>query len=173
MRFVIGPDRMVVADVAGRLPGRGIWLSARRDVVERACAKGAFARAARGQVTVPPDLLPALMAALERRVGEHIGFARRAGQAVSGFTKAREWLDDGRAGLVVQAADGSEDECRRLLGGHAGRVPSIRVLDSSRLGALFGREQTVHVALSAGRLATGVRVEADRLAGLVGEPAGR
>lgn len=168
LRFVVGPDRIVVADLAGRLPGRGLWLSARRDVVELARTKGTFARAARGQVTVPPDLLSALGAALERRVGEHIGLARRAGQAVSGFTKAREWLDDGRAGLVVQAADGSEDECRRLLGGHAGRVKAIRVLDAARLGALFGRDHAVHVALAAGRLAESVRIEADRLSGLRG-----
>jgi predicted RNA-binding protein YlxR (DUF448 family) len=169
LRFVVGPDRVVVPDVAGRLPGRGIWLSARRDVLEVARAKGAFARAARAQVTVPPDLLPALVSALERRVADHIGLARRAGQAVSGFTKAREWLDGGRADLVVQATDGSEDECRRLLGGHAGRVPTLRALDAARLGALFGRDHAVHVALSAGRLAETVRVEGDRLAGLRGE----
>ena len=168
VRFVIGPDRALVADMAGRLPGRGFWLSARRDVIELARTKGAFARAARGQVTVPPDLLHGLVTALERRVGEHIGLARRAGQAVSGFTKAREWLDQGRAGLVAQARDGSEDECRRLLGGHADRVQAIRVLDAARLGLLFGRDHTVHVAVASGRLAGTIRIDAARLMGLRG-----
>ena len=50
IRFVIGPDRTVVPDLAAKLPGRGIWLSARGDVIETACKRGTFARAARGTV---------------------------------------------------------------------------------------------------------------------------
>src|ERR1700684_2038686 len=64
IRFVVGPDRAVVPDLAARLPGRGIWLSASGDVIEAQRGKGdgyrqlarAFARAARGPVLVPPDL---------------------------------------------------------------------------------------------------------------------
>ena len=41
---------------------------------------------------VPPDLAAVLETALLRRIGELPGLARRAGQAVSGFDKAREWL---------------------------------------------------------------------------------
>ncbi len=169
VRFVLGPGRVVVPDLAARLPGRGIWLSARRDVVDTACTKGAFARAARGQVTVPPDLLSGLIAALEGRIGDHLGLARRAGQAVSGFTKAREWLSAGRAALVVQASDGSVEERARLLGGRT--VSVATPLSAARLGGIFGRDHAVHVALLAGRLADGLRAESGRLAGLMAEPA--
>ena len=34
IRFVVGPERIIVPDLAARLPGRGIWLSARGDVLE-------------------------------------------------------------------------------------------------------------------------------------------
>ena len=115
IRFVIGPDRAVVPDLAERLPGRGIWLSAAGDVVQTARLRGAFAKAARGPVTVPPDLLEMLQAALVRRISELLGLARRAGQALAGFEKAREWLRNGRAALVVQAADGSGEERARFL----------------------------------------------------------
>lgn len=169
VRFVLGPSRVLVPDVAARLPGRGIWLSARRDVLDTACTKGAFARATRGQVTVPSDLLSGLIAALEGRIGDHLGLARRAGQAVSGFTKAREWLAAGRAALLVQASDGSVEERARLLGCRA--VPVVAPLDAARLGGIFGRDHAVHVALLAGRLADGLRMEAGRLAGLMAEPA--
>ncbi|MGH7112560.1 MAG: DUF448 domain-containing protein, partial [Stellaceae bacterium] len=56
LRFVVGPDGAIVADVAGRLPGRGLWLTPRRDIVEQAVAKRLFARAARRPVAVPPGL---------------------------------------------------------------------------------------------------------------------
>jgi uncharacterized protein len=164
IRFVVGPGGVVVPDLAARLPGRGIWLSARRDVIETARTRGAFAKAARGPVTVPSDLLSGLQAALLRRIGEHLGFARRAGQAVAGFSKARAWLEKGTAALVVQAADGSPEERARFLGPWTG--PVVAPLDGTTLGALFGRDHVVHVAVAAGRLAERIAAEAERLAGL-------
>ena len=166
LRFVVAPDRTLVPDVAARLPGRGIWLSARGDVIETARARGAFARAARGPVTVPPDLRSVVHASLARRFVELLGLARRAGQAVAGFQKAREWLIGGRAGLVVQAADGSADERARFLSGAPSAVPVLSVLSASALGAVFGRDHAVHIAVAPGRLAEALRVEAERLAGV-------
>lgn len=168
IRFVVGPDASVVPDVAARLPGRGIWLSARGDVVETARTRGGFARASRMSVTVPPDLKLQVASALTRRIAEHLGLARRAGQAVAGFAKAREWLASGRAALVVQASDGSPDERQRFLSGWSGKA--VLPLDAVRLGSVFGRDRAVHVAVAAGRLAEMVRCDAQRLAGLTGDP---
>ncbi len=167
LRFVVDPDRRIVPDLAARLPGRGIWLSARRDVLETARTRGAFARAARGPVAVPPDLSAVLQAGLARRIGDLLGFARRAGQAVSGFQKAREWLQAGRAGLLVQASNGSPEERARLLGGRT--LPVVAPLPAAALGAVFGRDQVVHVAVARGRLAEAIAIETERLAGIVGQ----
>lgn len=174
IRFVVAPDRRLLPDLTARLPGRGIWLSASGDVLEPRGAKGdvqrqltrAFARAARGPVTVPPDLPAVLEAALIRRIGELLGLARRAGQAVAGFDKAREWLRTGRVRLVLQASDGSEAERARFLSGAAQSVPVLRPLTRAVLGRLFGRDEVVHVAIAPGRLAELLCVEAGRLAGL-------
>jgi predicted RNA-binding protein YlxR (DUF448 family) len=179
IRFVIGPDRTVVPDLAARLPGRGIWLSARGDVIETARAQGTlarvFARAARGSVALPPDLPALLQAQLARRIGDSLGLARRAGQAVCGFQKAREWLRSGRAGLILQASDGSADERARFMSGAGtneagtGRVvPVLAPLPAAALGAVFGRDHVVHVAIAPGRLADTLTTETMRLAGLMG-----
>ena len=174
IRFVVLPPDaeagrkagVVVPDLTATLPGRGIWLSARGDVIETARTRGAFARAARCPVTVSPDLTSGLAASLVRRVGETLGLARRAGQAVSGFSKAREWLDGGRAGLVVQACDGSPEERQRFLGAWNGRVPVVAPLDAAQLGGVFGRDHAVHVVLLPGKLAGRVHGESERLAGV-------
>jgi len=166
IRFVVAPDRRIVPDLAARLPGRGIWLSARSDVLETARTRGAFAKAARGPVTVPPDLTSGLKAALARRIGDTIGLARRAGQAVAGFARAREWLAAGRAALVIEASDGSPEERARFLGLWADKVAVVAPLDGSSLGAVFGRDHVVHVAVAPGRLAEALRIEAGRLAGV-------
>jgi len=166
IRFVVAPDRRVVPDLNARLPGRGIWLSARRDVVEAARTRSAFARAARGPVTVPPDLLSVLITGLTRRIGDTLGLARRAGQAVAGYTRAREWLDAGRAGLIVEASDGSAEERARFLGLWAEKVPVVTPLDAASLGTVFARDHVVHTAVAPGRLAELLQADAERLAGL-------
>ena len=176
IRFVLGPDRMIVPDLEARLPGRGIWLSAHVDVVETAWAKGglarSFARATRGPVTLPVDLPALLQASLVRRIADLLGLARRAGQAVSGFQKAREWLHAGRAGLVIQASDGSADERARFLSGvREGSIPIRAPLPGAELGRIFGRDHTVHVVISSGRLAETLANETLRLSGLRGETA--
>ncbi len=170
IRFVVGPDRTLVPDLLATLPGRGIWLSAAGDVIETARAQGglgrAFARAARGPVTVPPDLPAVLEAALVRRIGELLGLARRAGQAVAGFDKAREWLRSGRGRLIVQASDGSAAERARFLGGAGESVAVVDPLPAAALGRVFGRDHVVHVAIAPGRLGERLAVEAARLRGL-------
>ena len=168
IRFVLGPDRQIVPDLSARLPGRGMWLSARADVIETARAKGAFARTARGPVTVPADLSDIVRAGLARRVADHLGLARRAGQAVAGFAKAREWLAQGRVAGVIQATDGSEDERARLLSG-ARNIWVAWPMPAAALGAVFGRERAVHVAVAKGRLAEALLIEIERLAGVSGE----
>jgi predicted RNA-binding protein YlxR (DUF448 family) len=170
IRFVIGPDRAVVPDLAERLPGRGIWLSAARDVLETARLRGAFAKAARGPVTMPPDLPEMLQAALIRRISESLGLARRAGQAVAGFEKAREWLRDGRAGLVVQAADGSPEERARFVSSARGTLAVHAPLSAAALGTVFGRERAVHIVVAPGALAERIDVDCARLAGLAPSP---
>ncbi len=168
IRFVVTPDGVVVPDLTARLPGRGIWLSAQVDVLETARKKGGFARAARRHVRVPEDLQRIVQDGLARRVGELLGLARRAGQAVCGFQKARDWLTTGRAGLVIQAHDGSVEERTRFLAG--GRDVAVAApLDAAALGAVFGRDHVVHVAIAPGRLAEALRNETERLAGFTGE----
>jgi uncharacterized protein len=170
IRFVVGPDRALVPDLAATLPGRGIWLSASGDVLETARAQGglgrAFARAARGPVMVPPDLPAVLETALVRRIGELLGLARRAGQAVAGFEKAREWMRTGRGRLVLQALDGSAAERARFIAGVGEAVLVLNPLPASALGRVFGRDHVVHVAIAPGRLGERLATEAARLEGL-------
>src|SRR3954462_4486915 len=50
IRFVVGPARTLVPDLAATLPGRGIWLSALGDVIETARAQGGSLEANLGRV---------------------------------------------------------------------------------------------------------------------------
>jgi Predicted nucleic-acid-binding protein implicated in transcription termination len=106
MRFVVGPDDTVVPDLDRRLPGRGLWLTGRRDIVAQACAKRAFARGAKRQVTpmTGPDgegLDAFVEAELFRRAVGALTLARKAGAYISGFEKVRSSL----SGLQEEGPD--------------------------------------------------------------------
>ena len=44
IRFVVGPDDKVYPDILGKVPGRGTWVSASREDLDMAIAKGGFKR---------------------------------------------------------------------------------------------------------------------------------
>jgi len=164
LRFVVAPGGELLFDVTATLPGRGYWLSAQSAVLDLALRRGVFPRAVKAPIKLPADLGAGVRAALQRRLAELLGLARRGGGAVAGFEKAREWLAQNRAGLVVQAADGSLDERARFLGGS--KLPVVAPLTGAALGQVFGRAQSVHVAVAPGRLAQMIEVEARRLLGV-------
>jgi predicted RNA-binding protein YlxR (DUF448 family) len=164
LRFVVGPEGEVVPDVEARLPGRGLWLTPRRDIVERATAKRLFARAARRLVTVPADLADRVEALLARRCGDALGLARRAGSAVAGFDGVVEVVRRGKSAALLFALDGGENGRRKLAGLRRG-LPAAGVMYAAELGAAFGRDRVVHVAIGPGPLCARLLRDLERLAG--------
>lgn len=165
LRFVVAPAGQLVPDLQQRLPGRGLYLTPDRAAIDTAVKKRVFARAARRPVEVPDQLADRLEALIAERAIELIGLARRAGQAVVGYDQVAAWLKTGRAGLLLQASDGAAAG-RARLAAMAGDRPVVERLRAAELARPFGRDHVVHVALAAGGIATRVREELTRLAGL-------
>lgn len=165
IRFVVGPDATVVPDIDGSLPGRGLWVTAQRDILELAGRKGAFARAARQAVKLPEQLADRIEALLLRRAIDTLGLARRADQVFAGYEGVREALRAGRVAVLLQAAD-STGRDKDALRTTARDLPVFAVLRGNELGRAFGADVLVHVALMKGRLADRLAIDLARLAGL-------
>ncbi len=164
LRFVIAPDGTVVPDLAADLPGRGVWVSSRRDALEKACKANMFARSAKRTAHVPEDLINRVESMLARRCVDLIGLARRGARAVGGYEKVRDWASQGRAGILLEAADGAADGRAKVTGAARG-VPVLAQLTAEELGSAFGRERMVHVAVATGGFAKRLQDEMHRLAG--------
>ncbi len=140
-------------------------------MVNTACAKGLFARAARQKVGLPDNLADQVESLMMRRCLDLIGLARRAGKVVAGFEKVQARLrgrndndgsNNGAGGVLLQASDGA--------GGGRGKIkalaPGIRSVDvfkARELGRAIGRDQAVHVVMAGGKLAESLIREANRL----------
>ena len=171
VRFVVGPDTQIVPDVLGKLPGRGIWVSADLEALGKAVDKKLFSRGAKMAVQVPDDLVAEVERQITRRVTDLIALARKSGSAVAGYEKVKTWLDTEQARVLIQAIDGSERGKSKLSTPHRGKF--IGCLTADELGLAFGRQTVIHAALSAGGLTTRVVEEAGRLTRIRGNDGGR
>jgi predicted RNA-binding protein YlxR (DUF448 family) len=165
IRFVAGPDDVVVPDLAEKLPGRGMWVSADAAALEQAAKKGHFARAAKRPVKAPADLAERVETLLAARLTDLVGLARKAGQAVAGLEKTKAALASGEARLLLQAADGSSRERARLRPPE-GENSLVSCLFAHELGVAFARDRVIHAAVLAGGLSDRIRDEALRLSGI-------
>jgi predicted RNA-binding protein YlxR (DUF448 family) len=164
IRFVIGPDNHVYPDILGKLPGRGIYVSADRAALELAVKKKAFARSAKQPVTLPDGLIDEVEQQLARRVVDLISLQRKAGKAVAGYEKVKGWLQTEEAEVLIQAVDGSGRGKSKLSTPHYGHY--IGWLTADELGLAFGRQTVIHGALASGGLTQRVVEEAGRLKGV-------
>ncbi|SLN21231.1 hypothetical protein ROJ8625_00785 [Roseivivax jejudonensis] len=169
IRFVLGRDNQVAPDIAGKLPGRGIWVSATRSALDKAVRKKLFARAAKAPAQVPEGLVDEVERQLVARVINLISLARKSGDAVAGYEKVKDMLQKEEARVLIQAEDGSSRGKSKLSTPHYGSY--IGWLTADELGLAFGRETVIHAALGAGGLTNRIVDEARRLKGLRIEPA--
>lgn len=169
LRVGLGPDAMVVPDVAAKLPGRGAWVSANRALVDKAVSKRLFNRAFGQPVTAPEDLADRFEALLEARALSLLGLARRAGRLAVGFDAARLAMNaTPPPAWRIEASDGARDGRAKL--DRAARAaeleaPVAACFGADDLGAALGRAGVVHAVLGAGPEAEGFSSVINKLAG--------
>lgn len=163
IRFCVSPERIVIPDLAGKLPGRGLWVTADKDLVAAACGKGLFAKAAHAKVTCPEDMDGLIKSLFVKRLQSLLGLARKAGLAVAGFEKAAEALKKKQAVCLLEAVDGAADG-REKLDRLRGGVPLIRVLTADQTAEALGAGICVHTVLKQGGAADLFVAEARRFA---------
>jgi uncharacterized protein len=170
VRFVVGPDNVLVPDIDAKLPGRGIWVSADAALLAKAAARNDFAKAAKAKLTVPADLAAHVAQLLALRMQSDLGLARRAGQLIAGFDNVLRALDGKSVPAALFAAvDAAADGRRKLdaaLKARGLQRPVIANLTRAELSLALGRENVVHAAIGPGALAKRLLSNARRLEGL-------
>lgn len=177
IRFVVGPDEVLVPDTDAKAEGRGVWITLSQASVAEAVRKKAFTKSLKAQVIVPDDLAELTRTRLEQRLLGALGLARKAGQLLTGSAKVRGAIDKGEIIALMTATDAAEDGRSKLLGALRGRerqaeeagfgvtkVPHFELLNSEQLGLALGLENVIHAALIKGAAAQSALARAQRLA---------
>lgn len=150
IRFVRAPDGQVVPDLRRRLPGRGVWVTAQRQVVQEAMKRKAFGRSFKAEVQVDPDLPETIDRLLAEATLQSLAMANKAGRAVSGFSKVEAALRSGQAAVLLHASDAAPDGRRKLAQVARGRVKAVDLFGAEQLSLALGRPHVIHAALFPG-----------------------
>ena len=170
IRFVADPEGTIVPDLARRLPGRGVWVGATRKTVAAAIRQKVFSRGLRQAVSVPDDLPDTIERLMLKRLAEAISLANKAGLLVAGFAKVDALVAQGRAAVLVHAADGAAGGAARLdrkfkalAGPERAERAVVNELTGAELDLAIGRSNVVHAAASEGGASLRILQEAARL----------
>jgi len=164
IRFVLGPDDMVTPDISGRLPGRGMWVSANRQDLTKTVDQNLFSKAAKQKVNIPDDLVGLTERLIVKHAIDLLSMARKSGHAICGFEKTKSAMISERWYILIQAQDGSVPQKQKIRPSAVANS-YISWLTAQELGLAFGRENVIHAAVSKGGLSARILIEANRLAG--------
>jgi hypothetical protein len=168
IRFVIGPDGAVVPDLKGKLPGRGVWVTATREALSDAIKRKVFARGFKRDVRSTADLVTETERLLETAALDALAMAGKAGLVAAGFTRAETALQRDVVVAILHAAEAAADGVRKLDATVARRrgdsaVAVVPILTSAQLDLALGRPNVVHAALLAGSASDTVLARLRRL----------
>lgn len=156
LRFVADPDGAIVPDIRRRLPGRGVWVTASRPVLEEAIRRKLFARGLKREVKAPETLADDVDRLLERAALDALSMARKAGAAVTGFAKVEAAIRSRQAAALLHARDGAADGKRKLdqaiHSAYVGVIPPpvFSVFTSEQMDLALGADNVVHAAATEG-----------------------
>jgi len=173
VRYALSPDGIVTPDVAGKLPGRGVWALAERKVIDEAVEKGAFSRGFKTNVSANGGLSDLTEQLLLRRCQNHISLAKKSGALVLGFDQVRAELQKKVPGWLLEASDGSADGRNKVQSLANALYKDVKVagaLTAAELGAGVGRATFVHGLLHKGPFAKRWGAEYKRLTGFRSAP---
>jgi len=173
IRFVLGPDDLVVPDLKEKLPGRGVWVMNDKSIVQKAMDNNKFAAGFRQKVNVKEQMAFDIEELLLTGIVNGLSIAKKSGLVITGFSKVDALARRGDAKLVFHASDGREDGVGKiksalLAGQLAGsnkkktREPFVR-LTSQLLDKALGTSNAVHVALITGGATASLKAQIVRM----------
>ncbi len=157
IRFVLGPDHQVVPDLRHKLPGRGVWVTARAGMVEEAVRRRLFSRTLKTEAKASETLAQDIGRILREDLRQGLSLANKAGSVITGFQKVESAIAEKPLVALIHAAEAAEDGQRKLanqlrkrLGDAISTFPVIQELSNDELDLALGRSNVIHAALVAG-----------------------
>lgn len=151
LRFTIVPGGKIVPDFKRKLPGRGIYVSNSKEMLEAAIRKNLFSKAAKGKAKAELPLVEMAEALLKKKGLEAVNLARKCGDFVTGFDKVKDALAKNKVAFLLEAKDAGADGHEKLLGFAKG-LDVFDLYTIEELDRALDKVNTVHAAFLKGEM---------------------
>ena len=168
IRFALGPDNAVYPDLTEKLGGRGVWISAKKSVLQTAVSKKVFNKGFGKSVKIPQDLVQIVEAGLTKHVLDLLSLANKSGAIETGFDKIKDASAKEKFAFMVEANDGSMAERNRLMQCLWKDIPVYSLLNREQLSEHIGRD-CVHLAVKNNKMTATLQKELVRLDAFLNE----
>jgi predicted RNA-binding protein YlxR (DUF448 family) len=173
VRFVIGPDQTVIPDIKGKLPGRGVWVTNSKQIVQIAYERKMFAAGFKQKVNVGSDISQIIEDLLLESIRNGLSIAKKSGTVVTGFSKVESLARRGDIRVLFHASDGKKDGSGKIIsalvagqlaGSYEKGLPlAFSRFNSATLDMALGMSNLVHVALTKGGATSSLKMQIRRL----------
>ncbi len=169
LRLVLSPQGEVTPDIKGNLPGRGVWVTARKEILADAVKRRAFQRAFRKPVVVSDSLSVEVERLFKRSALERLSICKKAGLLVVGFAKVEEALKRHEIVALLHAdtaaTDGKAKLDRKLEALFAGEdyIAPKNCFTSAEISLAAGSTGVIHAGLREGGATRAFLQALDRL----------
>lgn len=150
IRFVRDPEGRLLPDLACRLPGRGVWVTARKDMVAQAYHKKAFAKGLKAQVQVEETIPDFTEQRLYQYMLEGLAMVNKAGAVVFGFDASQKMLQMSKGAVLIHAIEAGLDGAKKLnsyLGRNDGLLIMNDIFKGEDLDGVFNRSNLMHLCV--------------------------
>lgn len=145
LRFTLTPDGVVIPDFNKKLPGKGVYVSIGKKLLEKAIEKNLFTKAFKQKAKAESDLVEICENLLKKKGLESINLARKAGVLISGFDKVTDAAKKGKVMFVLEANDAGKDGHQKILAA-AKNAEFFDLYSTMELDKALDKINTVHVA---------------------------
>ena len=168
IRFVLGPDNTVYPDLTEKLDGRGVWITAKKSILQTAVSKRVFNKGFGRAVKIPEDLVQTVENCLMKRTLDLLSLANKAGAVETGFDKIKDATQKEKFAFMIEAKDGSISERNRMIEHLQENISVYSLLSREQLSEHIGRD-CVHVAIKNSKMTATLQKELERLNAFLNE----
>lgn len=147
IRFVLSPDDIVTPDIENTLPGRGAWVKADKDSLEKAIQDNLFAKSFKQKSIIPDDLQTRVVTILRNKALSMLSLSRRSGDCIIGFDKAYNAAQKTNIAVYITASAEGTDSRQKIKNTLSSKTEIVSCWDADTLSKTFGTENTNHAVI--------------------------
>lgn len=166
VRYVLDPQSRVLVDYRQKLPGRGVYTCFSHSCIEMAVKRQGFKRGFKHDC-YPVDtkeLNGQLRLAVEQKIINLIGMARKAGEVSSGSNAVIDLLKKPQLPALVLVTEDISASIGDKICSLADRknIHHVRMFSKMKIGHLLGKDERSAIAFEKGALASTLKFELQR-----------